>query len=273
MASSLDYPHMEDHSTHDHGESSPETTEPVRGYAPNGHAAPGGLAVAANGVRLDPAETRFTPGTSAGWTFRIVDDDGAVVTDFEEAHGERSHLVVVGRDLTRFQHLHPELKSDGTWRVDDFALPDPGVYRAFVDIVVGGQPTTLGFDLFASGPGTETVAERPDSSRRATADGYDVELLTDEVAARESSRLTFEVRRDGDPVSKLEEYLGALGHLVALREGDLAYLHVHPEETEPGGGRVAFHARFPTPGRYRLFLQTRPEGELVTTAFDVRIRR
>ncbi|WP_232819743.1 FixH family protein [Haloprofundus halophilus] len=275
MAPSLDYPHMEDHSTHDHGESSPETADPVRGYAPNGHAAPGGLAVAANGLRLDPAETRFTPGTSAEWTFRIVDDDGKVVTDFEEAHGERSHLVVVRRDLTRFQHLHPELTSDGTWRVDDFALSDSGVYRAFVDVVVDGRPTTLGFDLFASGAGTgtETVAERPDSSRRATADGYDIELLTDGVVARESSRLTFEVRRDGDPVSKLDEYLGALGHLVALREGDLAYLHVHPEGTDPDSGQVAFQARFPTSGRYRLFLQTRPEGELVTTAFDVRVRQ
>ena len=116
-----------------------------------------------------------------------------------------------------------------------------------------------------------THDERPDSSHRATVEGYDIELLTDDVAAGERSRLSFAVRRDGEPVSQLEEYLGARGHLVALREGDLASLHVRPEATAPDSGRVEFEARFPTPGWYRLFLQTKPEGTLITTPFDVRV--
>ena len=253
---------MEDHSSHGSNDAN-------RGYEPEGHAAPGGLALAANGLRLEPSETRFEPGTPTHWTFRIADEDGAVVTEFEEAHGRPSHLVVVRRDLTRFQHRHPELQADGTWLVEDLAVPDPGVYRAFVDVVVDGRPTTLGFDLFASGTGTHDA--RPNSSRRASADGYDVELLTGDVTAGERSRLSFAVRRDGDPVAELERYLGARGHLVALREGDLAYLYVHPEATAADSGRVEFAARFPTPGRYRLFLQAKPEGALITAQFDVRI--
>ncbi|WP_232702521.1 FixH family protein [Halobacterium wangiae] len=257
---------MEDHSNHGDGPNGNGTT---RGYAPHGHAAPGGLSLATSGLRFDPAETRFEAGAATDWTFRVVDDDGGVLTEFEAAHGQRSHLVVVRRDLTRFQHRHPELAADGTWHVGNLVLPDPGVYRAFVDVVVDGTPTTLGFDLFASGPGD--VEARPDSSRRAAADGYEVELRSDEVVAGDRSRLSFDVRRDGDPVPELGEYLGALGHLVALREGDLAYLHVHPVETAPDSGRIEFAARFPTPGRYRLFLQARPEGNLVTTRFDVRV--
>lgn len=255
---------MDDHP--DHGKRAHETP---RGYAPEGHAIPGGLALAANGLRFEPSETRFDPGQSTDWTFRIVADDGVVVTDFEKAHGQRSHLIVVRRDLTRFQHLHPKLGSDGTWRIEDFALPDPGVYRAFVDLVVDGTPTTLGFDLFASGSGS--ADPRPNATRRATSGDYEVELLTDKVAARERTQLVFEIRQNGDPVPELAQYLGALGHLVALREGDLAYLHIHPEETAPDGGRVGFGARFPTPGRYRLFLQAKPGGNLITTRFDVRI--
>jgi hypothetical protein len=205
------------------------------------------------------------------WTFRIIQEDGTTVTDFDEAHGERSHLIVVRRDLTQFQHLHPELEPDGTWRVERFTLPEAGVYRAFVDVVVDGRPTTLGVDLFASGPWDAQA--RPESTRKATAENYEVMLLTDDLLVRQKSRLTFEVRRDGVPVSKLNEYLGALGHLVALREGDLAYLHVHPENTAPDSGRVEFSARFPTSGRYRLFLQTKPEGALITTPFDLTIDR
>lgn len=258
---------MEDHTSNGgHGDRSPHA---ARGYGPDGHAAPGGLSLAANGLRLDPSGTRFDPGVETDWTFRIVREDGEVVTDFEEAHGERSHLIVVRRDLTRFQHLHPDLEPDGTWRVAGLALPDPGAYRAFVDLVVGGRPTTLGFDLFASGEWT--VEARPGSSRRATAEEYEVELLAEEIIAREDGRLAFEISRDGEAVPELSPYLGALGHLVALREGDLAYLHVHPRETTPGSGRVEFGARFPTPGRYRLFLQARPEGTLVTASFDVRV--
>lgn len=233
------------------------------------HAAPGGLALAANGLRFVPSETRFESGTPTEWTFEIVDEDDRVVTDFEEAHGQRSHLIVVRRDLTRFQHLHPELRSDGTWHVESLTLPDPGVYRAFVDIVVGGQPTTLGFDLFTSEIGE--VEARPTSSRQATANGYETELMPNEIRARERTQLAFEIRRADEPVPELGEYLGALGHLVALREGDLAYLHVHPEETAPDSGRVEFAARFPTPGTYRLFLQTKPEGNLITTRFDVSV--
>lgn len=258
---------MEDHSGHDgHGDGS---HEPSRGYAPEGHAVPGGLALEANGLQFEPSETRLHSGTAHDWTFRITRDDGTTVTEFDDAHGERSHLIVVRRDLTQFQHLHPTLEPDGTWRVEGFTLSEPGVYRAFVDVVVDGQPTTLGFDLFVSG--SWEADPRPASTRRTTVDGYDVGLLTEEITARERSRLAFEVRRDGDPVSELDEYLGALGHLVTLREGDLAYLHVHPEATAPDGGRVEFSARFPTTGRYRLFLQTKPDGTLITTSFDLTI--
>lgn len=40
--------------------------------------------------------------------------------------------------------------------------------------------------------------------------------------------LTLSVAKGTHPVTDLQPYLGAYGHLVALRQGDLAYLHVHP---------------------------------------------
>lgn len=242
---------------------------PPEGYNPSGHATLGGLSVDADGLRFVPTDTRLTPGDPLDWSFQVVTSNGNIVTEFDEAHGQRGHLIVVRRDLTRFQHLHPTLDADGTWRVEAFTLPDPGVYRAFIDLVVDGRPTTLGFDLFVSGE--MEVAPRSDTSRRATADGYVVDLQTNEILAGEPVELAFEIRRDGEPVSRLDPYLGALGHLVTLREGDLAYLHVHPKETSPDSGRVEFGAQFPTPGRYRLFLQSKPDGKLITTHHDIRI--
>jgi hypothetical protein len=42
----------------------------------------------------------------------------------------------------------------------------------------------------------------------------------------------------GRPVGGLQPYLGAKGHLVALREGDLAFLHVHPGEEQGAASEI-----------------------------------
>ncbi|EJN59047.1 hypothetical protein [Halogranum rubrum] len=192
-------------------------------------------------------------------------DEGDVVTEFQETHEQLAHLILVRRDLTRFQHLHPTLADDGTWSAE-FVLPDPGAYRAFVDVLVDGHPITLGVDLLSSGPAR--YEDSPQTTHEAKVAGYTVGLTPDQIPPGESVSLEFEVRRD-DGVAHLHSYLGALGHLVALRDGDLAYLHVHPEETDPEDGVVRFAVRFPTSGRYRLFLQAKPDGELLTTSFAV----
>ena len=77
------------------------------------------------------------------------------------------------------------------------------------------------------------------------------------------------VTRDGEPVTALEPYLGAFGHLVALRDGDLAYLHVHPhgdapEAGETSGPEIVFEATAPTEGRYLLFLDFQVDGQVHT---------
>jgi hypothetical protein len=51
---------------------------------------------------------------------------------------------------------------------------------------------------------------------------------------------------------------------VALRDGDLAYLHVHPEED-----RLLFETEFPTAGTYRLYLQFDHGGEIRTGELTV----
>lgn len=236
------------------------------GYTDEGsQALPGGLTVAADGLQLEASETRVESGEPHEWTYQIHTEDGNVVTAFEETHDQLVHLILVRRDLTRFQHLHPTLADDGTWSAE-FVLPDPGIYRAFVDVLVDDQPTTLGVDLLSSGPAQ--YEDRPRSTRKAEVNGYRVELTPAQISAGETVSIEFEVRGN-DGVAHLDPYLGALGHLVALRDGDLAYLHVHPEETDPEDGVVRFAVRFPTTGRYRLFFQAKPDGELLTTSFDV----
>jgi hypothetical protein len=188
------------------------------------------------------------------------------VRDFDEQHEERMHLMVVRRDLIHYQHLHPSLDTDGAWSVP-LVLPEPGVYRAFADFSAGGESLTLGADLHV--PGEIEVASLPDPTSLARVDGYEVELDAGSLTAGVASSLTFRIAQEGRDVEGLDPYLGALGHLVALREGDLAFLHVHP--TGGVGGRVTFHAVFPSMGFYKLFLQFAHEGRVRTVDFTTEI--
>jgi len=131
---------------------------------------------------------------------------------------------------------------------------------------------TLAGAVDVSGP-FEPVALPPAATTATAGDGYGVRLHAGTPAVGKQAKLSFDVTRAGQPVA-LAPYLGARGHLVALRSSDLAYLHVHPT-AEPGApvGRVSFETQFATAGRYRLFVQFKHDGRVHTAAFTVRVAR
>lgn len=211
-------------------------------------------APAAAELRLVADDTTLRPGARERLRFAIVDEHGERVRDFAVEQGRRMHLIVVRRDLRRFQHLHPTRDATGVWSVP-LTLPDAGVYQAFADFQTGGRRHALGVDLFA--PGRFVPLPLPAPSATASADGYLVTFHAHEQV------LHFEVSRDGAPVTDLQPYLGANGHLVMLRAGDMRYEHVHPLKT---GGALEF-ATGAAAGTYRLFLQFSHAGRVHTVAF------
>ena len=222
-----------------------------------------GLAVAENGLRVVVDDPELRRSRTETVRFRIVDDRGETVRDFDVEHEKRMHLIVARRDLTGFQHLHPRQEADGTWAAA-LRLDEPGSYRLFADFSSEETPSTLATDLRVDGDAA--LEPLPEPVESATSDGgYEVELDAARARPGQEAELRFTITEDGRAV-RTEPYLGAGGHLVALREGDLAFLHVHPIEN----GRddvVGFASTFPTEGRYRLFLQFKHEGRVQTVAF------
>jgi hypothetical protein len=240
------------------------------GHAPADEEIPGGLMVSQNGYTLRLLTAAAEPGRDVPIRFAIEGPDGRRVTDYDVEHGKRLHLIAVRRDVTGFQHVHPTLRKDGGWvtRLDLTA----GEWRLFTDFnPIGGVGLTLGADLTV--PGLYRAERPPGPVRTDRVDGYEVRLSGDLMPGSDST-LTLTVSRNGRPVTDLQPYLGAYGHLVALREGDLAYLHVHPEgapgdgSTEPGP-EVVFEAAVPSVGQYRLFLDFRHAGTVHTAEFAV----
>ena len=228
---------------------------------PPGAAAPG-LAVAEAGYRFAPEAVVLAAGPAAPFRFRIEGADGKPVQRYELLHERELHLIVVRRDLTGFQHVHPVRAADGTWSID-LDLQTGGTWRAFADFAPSGGPAqlTLGVDLQVAGafvPGTAPTAAVPADSSLAVA--FD----------RRGDEVEITVRRNGVPIEP-EPYLGARGHLVALRGGDLAYLHVHP--SEGGAPAVRFSAELPTPGSYALFFDYQVSGVVRTGVTTVEVPR
>jgi hypothetical protein len=223
-----------------------------------------GLAISAKGLTLKLARNTATPGQRAELAFRIVDRRGQTVRDFDVEHTKRMHFIVVRRDMTGFQHLHPRQNADGSWSVP-VTLRDAGSYRVFADFAVDGTAHTLADDLVADG--SVRSEELPAPAKSDTVDGMKVTLTEGPSKAGAESELGFTVTRGGEPVA-VQDYLGAKGHLVALRQGDLAYLHVHPDESN-----LKFMAEFPTAGTYRLFLQFQVDGRVHTAEFTQEVAR
>ncbi|MFF3839971.1 hypothetical protein [Streptomyces sp. NPDC001930] len=227
---------------------------------------PGGLQVSEGGYTL----AMETPVPTAGKSvlkFSVKDPAGKKVTAFTTEHGKELHFIVASRDLNTFRHLHPVKAADGTWSVAA-DLPAAGGYKAFADFkpaAPGAQGITLGVDL--SVPGAYAPKPLPAVAPTATVDGYQVRL-GGTLNPGKAGELRLTVTKAGKPVTDLEPYLGAYGHLVALRAGDLAYLHVHPNEGGPGPD-VSFTATAPSAGTYRLFLDFQHEGKVRTAAFTV----
>ncbi|MGV0811592.1 hypothetical protein ABQF34_06485 [Mycolicibacterium boenickei] len=223
------------------------------------------------GYTLQLDETRLPSGTAVPLRFRIVDGAGAPVTDYVESHEKLLHLIVVRKDLAAYQHVHPVLDDNGTWSVP-LDLAQPGDYRVFADFVpASGRAATLDADMNVAG--TYRPQPLPAPATTATVDGYTV-TLGGVAKAGQPSELMLTVSRDGKPVTDLQPYLGAYGHLVAVRAADLEYLHVHPmsDAADPAtapGPQIAFHTTLPSAGSYRLFLDFKHRDVVHTAEFTV----
>lgn len=228
-----------------------------------------GVSMEQNGYLLQEVSAPGTVGEAGELSFTITGPDGAPVTEFDTSHEKDAHLIVVGTDGTGFRHVHPVLDEAGRWSLP-WQWETAGTYRVYADVVPAGAGGNLTLTRTVDVAGAFTPAA-PEVTATDEVEGFQVSVEGD-LSAGSTSELTINVTRDGQPVTALEPYLGAYGHLVALRAGDLAYLHVHPEGAEPVQGEVSgpdveFATTAPTPGRYYLYFDFKVDGQVHNAQF------
>ncbi len=225
-------------------------------------------------VDVRPTDGPLAPGQPAQLRFEIKDPFGAVVNNLEVVHEKKLHLLMVSKDLSWFAHEHPVLQPDGTLLLT-WSFRAPGEYTLFHDFTpgdVGMQvvPVTL------TVPGAPPAAVPLDLDTNPTKliDGYRIHLDTGgPITIGGSTTLTYTISTPGapgqpdTPISDLEPYLGALGHLIIVSQDRSQFVHSHPREGPSRGPQVDFSARFTAPGRYKAWAQFQHKGKVITAPF------
>lgn len=233
----------DDHATDDHADDSHDQTEmDMGGPVPAGFEN-GGYQLVTDGVNSGVA------------TFHLKDADGTPVTDFTETHGAVLHTIIIRPDLSDFNHVHPTIGADGSWSVE---MPAPGPWH----VVFDSTPTGASGPIVVSANLDDEVAI--DTVSLPTPD--DTVEVDDMVVTRVGFNFMLETSNGGD-VTGLEPDLGQSSHLVAIRQGDLAYTHLHPSADM--ADMFMFGGGITEPGTYRMFLQFGRNGEVLTVPFTV----
>ncbi len=214
-------------------------------------------------VAGQPVTLTFTPQETGNPTAPVP---------LDVVHEKKIHLIIVRRDLSVFNHEHPEYTAQANYQAA-FTFPKGGDYVLFQDYTPAGSGHQLGRQALAvGGPKYAPVKfSQPQMQWRGDG-GYQATLAFDKpLKTSQLLAMSITLSKDGQPVANLENYLGALGHVVVISEDTENYLHVHPNEQADHGPRIGFNTSFERAGLYRVFLQFNHAGKIHTADFTITV--
>ena len=205
---------------------------------------------------------------------RIMQSNGAPIETFETNHEKLLHLIVISKDLSYFNHIHPEYKGNGIFEIEN-GFPAGGDYRLIADFKpAGGDAMTKMTWTSIGGKSSGLQLVIPDKELVHNAQGVKVTLLIDRLESGQESKLTFTFadEQTNEPITDLEPYLGAIGHVVILSEDGERYVHVHAEEGQATGPEAVFETAFRTAGVYKIWGQFQRNQQVFTVAYVVNVK-
>ena len=224
-------------------------------------------------MKFEPKPMQLVAGqaTTLIYTPQEVGNEAAPVP-LAVVHDKKIHLIIVRKDLSVFYHEHPEFTADANYKVP-FTFPKGGEYVLFQDYSPAGSGHQLGRQVVSvQGPKYTPVKFRQDQMQWQQ-DGYQATLAFDkELKVGQLLGMKITLSKNGQPVTDLDKYLGALGHVVVISEDTERYLHVHPNDQADKGPVIGFNTSFEAPGLYRVFLQFNHGGQIHTGNFTINVK-
>jgi hypothetical protein len=221
-------------------------------------------------VKTDPALVKA--GQPTKLSLMIHDADGAMVKDFEVVHEQKIHLIVVSDGLAQFAHIHPDMDSAGNLTVTH-AFPTGGKYRLYADYKPVGKDLALAIaEVKVMGDAPPAPELIPNAPGKVAGTGLNAIVAFPKAKAGEETKITFGLLDSMDkPVTDLQPYLGAMGHLVIISADGMLYVHAHAVERKSANGAVEFMAHFVTAGIYKAWGQFQRAGQVYTVPFILRV--
>ncbi|WP_070727046.1 heavy metal-binding domain-containing protein [Hymenobacter lapidarius] len=224
-------------------------------------------------MKFEPTPMQLVAGQPATLTYipQEVGNEAAPVP-LAVVHEKKIHLIIVRKDLSVFYHEHPEFTADANYKVP-FTFPKGGDYVLFQDYSPAGGGHQLGRQVVNVQGAKYTPVKFRQDQMQWEQDGYQATLAFDkELKVGQLLGMRITLRKNGQPVTDLDKYLGALGHVVVISEDTERYLHVHPNDQADKGPAIGFNTSFEAPGLYRVFLQFNHGGQIHTGNFTINVK-
>lgn len=232
-------------------------------------------------------------GKPAVVSFRIEQPSGEPLTEYRTGSGPHTgvHLIIVRSDLGTIVHRHPKPQANGMFS-EAVTLPTPGRYKVVVDAYpkLSGPLRNFQLTRWITVPGKAPHQALPPFRPVTTVNGYRFALQgKPNLRAIQPNFLTLRVTRPNATPATFTPWFGALAHAIFFRAGDLAYFHTHVCSAQTsgctsvlGGTRVTgtqtkpgvLHVGvlLPVSGTWRLFLQSKVDGRVMTAPFTLNVR-
>jgi hypothetical protein len=238
--------------------------------------------------------TRIRPGVPTTLAFTIRQPSGAALVHFRRGAGPHTgvHMIIVRSDLGTIIHRHPPVAANGEIR-QTVVFPTPGRYRMVVDVypAVSQSSPLQNFQLFRwiTVAGAYKPQPLPAPTSQDVVGGYRFTLLAHpRLKAIDAAFLKIRVATPSGAPAQFTPWYGALAHAIFFRRGSLDYFHTHvcaPGATNCGStlgatrvtgtsaepGKLTVGVLVPVAGTWRLFLQCKVGGRVVTAPFTLKV--
>ena len=231
--------------------------------------------------------------------FTIAQPNGKPLTAYRRGPGPHTgiHLIMVRDDLSTIIHRHPPVGADGKLS-DRVVFPQPGKYHVVIDAYPKVAANALALGRQGNFQLTETIdvggkykpQPLPKFTPSTSVQGYTFTLHGNpKLKAIQPAFLTVSVTDPNGKPAHFSPWFGALAHAIFFRAHSLDYFHTHVcapgatgctsflgasqvagQSSTPGKLRVG--VLVPVAGTWRLFLQSRVNGHVLTAPFTLEVR-
>jgi hypothetical protein len=247
-------------------------------------------------VEFNSNPAQFKAGEKTEMTFTVKNAKGETVQDFQIVHEKPLHLLIVSEDLVEFYHEHPELQSNGSFKVP-FTFKNGGRFKIYADFTPkNSKQTVKSFTIDVTGNERPREELKADEKFEKTVDDLLVTMKSDgAISSGKDLTLHFQVfdAKTKKPVTDLQNYLGEKAHFVIISQDLRDFVHAHPasrDNVKDGHNHgsevkhdeklagveaesiVSARLAFPAPVLYKIFAQFQRNGKVTTVPFVVAVK-